>query len=63
MGLFRKKAARVVRRSDAVEERTVRNVGNKAVTVRKFSTVPEQAEAPPKTQQTRKSKSGSSTFS
>jgi len=44
MAIFRKKTARVVRRSDAVEERTVRNVGDKSVTVRKFSTAPAQSE-------------------
>ncbi len=48
MGLFRKKAARVVRRSDAVEERTVRNVGDRSVTVRKFSTAPPEPETPAK---------------
>ncbi len=46
MALFRKKSARVVRRSDAVEERTVRNVGDKSVTVRKFSTAPAETEKP-----------------
>jgi ribonuclease E len=67
MGLFRKKsAARVVRRSDAVEERTVRNVGDKAVTVRKFRAAPAQTEAPPKTpkkqsEQTRRKSGGSTT--
>ena len=61
MGLFRKKAAaRVVRRSDAVEERTVRNVGDKAVTVRKFTKAPQKAEEPAKQQRRRKS-GGSST--
>ena len=42
MGLFRKKSVRVVRRGSATEERTVRTVGDEAVTVRRFST----AEAP-----------------
>ena len=38
MGLFKKKTARVLRKGDAVEERTVRTVGDQKVTVRKFST-------------------------
>ncbi|MCP3977485.1 MAG: Rne/Rng family ribonuclease [bacterium] len=59
MALFRKKAARVVRRSDAVEERIVQNVGDKTVTVRRFKAQPE-AEAAPKAQQQkqRQSRSG-----
>ena len=47
MALFRKKAARVVRRSDAVEERIVSNVGNKTVTVRRFKEAPAKAEPEP----------------
>jgi len=44
MALFRKKAARVVRRSDAVEVRAVHNVGDKAVTVRRFKAAPSKTE-------------------
>jgi len=57
MALFRKKAARVVRRSDAVEVRAVHNVGDKAVTVRRFKAAPAKTEAPPQGQ---KQKSGRS---
>ncbi len=62
MALFRKKAARVVRRSDAVEERIVQNVGDKTVTVRRFKAQPEKTEAAPKGQQQkqRQSRSGGS---
>jgi len=63
MGIFRKKEARVVRRSDAVEERTVSNVGNKTVTVRRFKEAPQQAEptSQSKKQQPRRSRGGSTT--
>jgi ribonuclease E len=57
MALFRKKAARVVRRSDAVEVRAVHNVGDKAVTVRRFKAAPEKAESSSRGQ---KEKSGRS---
>ncbi len=57
MALFRKKAARVVRRSDAVEVRAVHNVGDKAVTVRRFKTAPSKTEGPAQGQ---KQKSGRS---
>ena len=48
MAIFRKKAARVVRRSDAVEVRAVHNVGDKSVTVRRFKAAPEKTEAAPR---------------
>ncbi len=44
MGLFRRKSAKVLRRSDAAEERKVRTVDGETVTVRKFSAQPEPAE-------------------
>ncbi|MBA2338279.1 MAG: Rne/Rng family ribonuclease [Acidimicrobiia bacterium] len=48
MSLFRKRAARVIRRGDAAEDRTIRQVGTEAVTVRKFS-VPATPSAPART--------------
>jgi len=45
MTFFRKKAARVLRRGDAAEDRTVRRVGKEEVTVRRFSAP--ATEAPP----------------
>ena len=61
MGIFRKKAARVVRRSDAVEERIVSNVGNKPVTVRRFKEAPAKAEPEPPRSSPRSSGTGTST--
>jgi ribonuclease E len=52
MGLFRRKSARVVRKSAAAEERKVRTVAGEQVTVRRFTTEPESpAKANRETQQ------------
>ena len=62
MPLFRRKSARVVRRGAAIEDRTVRQVGDESVTIRRFpEPEPEQAEPeasrkPNQTKQARKPK-------
>jgi len=58
MGLFRKKSARVVRKSAAVEDRKVRTVGEERVTVRRFSTAPSQAAKASQPASAKKKKNG-----
>ena len=57
MGLFRRKSARVVRKSAAAEDRKVRTVDGETVTVRRFSTAPETP-AEPKRKRTGKQPNG-----
>jgi ribonuclease E len=66
MALFRRKAARVVRRGAAIEDRTVRQVGDETVTIRRFKepkSEPAEPKASAKPRQTKKPKKKSDSSS